>query len=149
MMYHFIFGLRGASPPATASAGVSTGFASFSVSTAVLTIFSFSASGIESLLSLALTAREIMQHPLQAVLNNEIHNPEIQSKQEHRDNDHRRRCLNFLKRRRSHLLHLRANVVVERLDPLRPGSQTAYKLVLFRHCCRHTFPLSSTAPSRA
>src|SRR5208283_3134389 len=72
----------------------------------------------------------------------------IQPKQKHGNDDDRRRALDFLARRRRDFLHLRAHVAVKTFDPLGPGSQRACNRVRF-YCCRHTFPLSSTAPSRA
>ena len=89
-----------------------------------------------------------MQHPLQAVADREINQPEIKCEQKHGNNDDRSRGLNLFSRRRRNLLYLRAHVVIKRLDPLRPGPDRRYKRILF-YSCRHTFPLSSTAPSRA
>src|SRR5271157_537769 len=148
MMYHFIFGLRGASPPAAASAGaapaaVSTGAAALSGVPAAPS--TFSSSTMKSLPSpRGLTAREIMQHPLQRLADRQIYQPEIEPEQKHGDDDYRGRSLDFLARRRRNLLHLRAHVAVKRLDPLRPGPHGGRNRVLF-HCCCHTFPLSSTA----
>src|SRR5271157_1427227 len=123
MIYHFIFGLRAGSPPATASAAA-TGAAcwtSWPSSTAALSFFSLSVSGIQSSFARRLVPREIVQTALQAVGDRQIHHPEIKRKQEHGDNHHRRRGLHFLARRRRHLLHLRAHIAVKRLDPFRPG----------------------------
>ena len=89
-----------------------------------------------------------MQHPLQAVANRQIGQEKKQPKQKHRNNDHRRRSLDFLARGRRDFLHLRAHVAVKSPDPLGPGPQRGCNRVLF-YRCRHTFPLSSTAPSRA
>src|ERR1700674_1243292 len=73
MMYHFIFGLRGGSPPGTTSAGGGGGGCWPPWPASALSFFSLSVSGIKSLLSLArLMAREIMQTPLQAVADREI-----------------------------------------------------------------------------
>src|ERR1019366_9800576 len=149
MMYHFIFGLRAGSPPGTASAGAGggAGWPSWPMPTASPSFFSLS--GIQSLsFARCLTAREIMQHPLQAVADRQIHHPEKKREQEHGDDHHRRRPLDFLARRRRDFLHLRAYVVVKSPDPLGPGPQRGRNRVLF-YCCRHTFPLSSTTPSRA
>jgi hypothetical protein len=89
-----------------------------------------------------------MQTALQAVADGQIDQEKIQSKQEHGNNDYRRRSLDFLQRRRRDFLHLRTHVVVKGPDPIRPGSERVPYRVLFDRC-RHTFPLSSTAPSRA
>src|SRR5260370_7753534 len=89
-----------------------------------------------------------MQHPLQAVADRQIDQLEINREQKHGDDHHRRRPLNCLARGRRPFLHLRAHVVVKAIDPLGPGPQRGCNRVLF-YRCRHTFPLSSTAPSRA
>src|SRR5271165_3750743 len=156
MMYHFIFGLWAGSPPGTASAAAAGWPSSFGPApTATLSFFSLfklvfelvSVSGIHRFFRPRLTAREIMQHPLQAVADRQIHQPEIKRKEEHGDDHHRRRRLDFLARRRRDFLHLCPNIVVKRPDALRPGPQTGYNRILF-YRCRHTFPLSSTASSR-
>src|ERR1700730_6720857 len=64
---------------------------------------------------------EIAEHRVNPVPDYQVHHPEIRSEQENRDNHHCRRGPHFLKRGRGHLLHLGAHIVVERLDPLRPG----------------------------
>src|SRR5258706_4338038 len=84
-----------------------------------------------------------MEQAVQTAADRQIHNPEIECKQEHGDDDNCRRGLHFLARRRADLPHLRAHVVVKTLDALRPGPQRRRDRVLF-YRCRHTFPLSST-----
>ena len=64
---------------------------------------------------------EITEHRINTVPNHQIHCPEIRRKQEDSDDHHSRGGLHFLERRRSDFLHLGAHVVVEGLDPLRPG----------------------------
>ena len=73
-----------------------------------------------------LAAREIMEHPFEAVADRQIHQPEIKRKQEHGDDHHRRRSLDFLARRRRDFLHLRTYIVVEGLDAFRPGPQRGW-----------------------
>src|SRR5579859_4561823 len=125
MMYHFMFGLRGASAVAAAPSGpalcgslVGLGVASF-----------FSSSGIESISSFTLrtdvistTRLEHTEQVAHAVLDEEVDHPEIEGENSNRDDHHRGRPLHFLQRGRGHLAHFVAHVVVEGLDPLGPGS---------------------------
>src|SRR5436309_2969379 len=116
MMYHFIFGFFGG------SAGDSAPAACVSSPVAVPAAFwSFSSSCIDDFFRSALAAREIMEQAVEAAADRQIHNPEIKCKQEHGDDYNRRRSLNLFARRRVHLLHLRAHIVVKALDALRPG----------------------------
>src|SRR5216684_1676242 len=101
MMYHFIFGLRGGSAAGIASDG--GGCCPLSPPAA---LSFFSSSVIESRLSFALMARQILEHPFQSVLNHQVRQEEKQPEQKHGDDHHRRRSLDFLARRSSDLLHL-------------------------------------------
>ena len=64
---------------------------------------------------------EIIEQRGHAVLNDVVDHGEIQRENEYRDHDHGGRGLHFLPRRRRHLAHFGAHVVVEGPDPFRPG----------------------------
>src|ERR1043166_3108163 len=116
MMYHFIFGFFGG------SAGDSAPAACVSSPVAVPAAFwFFSSSCINDFFRPALSAREIMEQPVEAAADCQIHDPEIKGKQKYGDDYNRRRRLNFFARRRVDLPHLRAHIVVETPDALRPG----------------------------
>src|SRR6266436_1485858 len=122
MMYHFIFGFFGGSAGDSAPAGW--------VSSAVPAPFwFFSSSCINDFFRSALSAREIMEQTVKTAADREIHNPEIECKQEHGDDYNRRRGLNLFARRRVDLLHLRAHIVVKTLDALRPGLDPVSEVV--------------------
>src|SRR5579864_309852 len=124
MMYHFMFGLRGASavaaaPSAPALCGslVGLGVASF-----------FSSSGIESASSFTLrtdvisaACLEQVEQIAHAMLDEEIDHPEVEGEDGDGDDDDRGGGLNFLPRGSGHLAHFGAHVVVEGPDSLRPG----------------------------
>src|SRR6266550_1603987 len=109
MMYHFIFGFFGGSAGDSAPAGC--------VSSAVPAAVSFfSSSCISDFFRSPLLVREIMEQTVETAADRQIHDPEIESKQEHGDDDNGRRGLHFFARRRIDLLHLRAHIVVKTLD---------------------------------
>src|SRR5271169_2068771 len=119
MMYHFIFGfLSGASVAGAASAGtsVATGAGSPAACSAMLSSVLVCSSAICS----ALPMGQAFQQLVEAFCNDCIDDPEIKPEQEHGNNDHGRRALHFLARRRRDLLHLRAHVVIKTLRALRP-----------------------------
>src|SRR5216683_1556661 len=123
MMYHFMFGLRGASavavdpsavggccslsPPAPVSFFSSSGIGCFFVDPYVLTLESMTL--------------EIVEQETDARLNELVDDEKIHRKNEDGNDDYRRRGADFLPGRRGYLAHLGAHVVVERLNPLRPG----------------------------
>ena len=125
-MYHFIFGLRelrqcrrlaigGGSPPCACGC-----------------VFFFVLHNLaaDSLLPVQPAMRKSSATPSQCRVRSRNRPPEIHSEQEHRDDDHRGRGLHFFQRRRGHLLHLGAHIVVKRLDPLRPGLHPARRRML-------------------
>src|SRR3981081_3217628 len=124
IMYHFMFGLLGASAvavdPSAAGGWCSPsppGPASF-----------FSSSGIgcffyRSLRQLPLEsmALEIVEQKTDARLNELVDDEKIHRENEDSNDDDGRGGLNFLPGRRGHFAHLGAHVVVERPNPLWPG----------------------------
>src|ERR1700722_1067495 len=140
MMYHFIFGLRGASveaaaPSAAAVCGSPTVLAAAS-------FFSWSCIIKVLLPGQPLANLEIVEQRGYAMLNNEVDHEEVQRKNSNRDHNYGRRRPNFLPRRRSHLAHFGAYVVVEGSGAFRPGLYRRYECVLFRHG-RHLLPSTS------
>src|SRR5271157_3557293 len=131
MMYHFIFGLRGGSAAGSTAGSTPAGCVASAVGAAV---WFFSSSDIESLLSFALMARQIVEHPFQAVLDCEVRQEKKQPEQKHGDDHHRRRPLDFLARRSGDLLHLSAHIAVEAFDALRPGPQGRHDRILVYRC---------------
>src|SRR5215467_1669 len=117
MMYHFMFGLRGASVAvavASAEGGaiVSPLCASFFGSSNIIYVAS---SGRSRLVS-----SEKAKQRRYAFVDDEIDNPKVRGEDEYGDDDHRGRPANFLPARRRHLAHFGAHVVVEGLDLVRP-----------------------------
>src|SRR5579872_6822599 len=117
MMYHFIFGLRGASAvtaaPSPAGGASPPAPASF-----------FSSSCMIKLNSVALSlVTEIAIQKTDALLNQVIDNKKINAKNKYRDHDHRGCGLHLFPRGRRHFAHFGAHVVVKRLRPFRPGFQ--------------------------
>ena len=110
-MYHFILGLRGALAAhrlCRRCSGLAPGF--------------FFVLHNHLQLSACRLVREVPVTTLQAVRQmTQSTIPEVQTKNKDRNNDHHGRRLNFLERRRRDLPHLGAHVVIESLDPLRPG----------------------------
>src|SRR5271157_44971 len=115
MMYHFMFGFE-AGAAASAGASVATGAGSLAACSAMLSSVLVCSSAICS----ALAMGQAFQQLVEAFCNDRIDDPEIKPEQEHGNNDHRRRALHFLARRRRDLLHLRAHVVIKTLRALRP-----------------------------
>src|SRR5216684_1089168 len=123
MMYHFMFGLLGASavavdpsavgeccspsPPDPASFFSSSGIGCFFVDPYVLTLESM--------------ALEIVEQKTDTRLNELVDDEKVHRENEDSDDDNRRRGADFLPGRRGHFAHLGAHVVIERLNPLRPG----------------------------
>src|SRR5579859_2542316 len=124
MMYHFMFGLRGASVGAAAP---STGVDGVLSPPVGVSFFSSSCIwGVSSFTSrtdvISTTRLEHTEQIAHAVLDQEVDHPEIEGENSNRDDHHRGRPLHFLQRGRGHLAHFVAHVVVEGLDPLGPGS---------------------------
>src|SRR5579863_6795513 len=120
MMYHFMFGLRGASAVAVApsAAGCALpspplGVSFFSSSIGLLLIRCF-----RPLVSVSL---EIIEQRRHAVKDDVVHDPEIERENKDRDHDHGGGGANFLPTGRRDLAGLGAHVVVESLDAFRPG----------------------------
>src|SRR6266700_4269882 len=79
-----------------------------------------------------------------------VHEPKIKCEQKNRDDNHGRRRLHFLERRRGDFFHLRAHIAVTAFDPLRPGSIAVTKIAGCCKCIRHLLRLDShhsTCPS--
>src|SRR3954447_13563464 len=125
MMYHFIFGLRGASIAPSAGAACCG-------SLAVVVVWLFSSScivktllpGLRSSLPLGLslvTGPEITEQGRHGMLNDVIDDAEVEGKDEYGNDDDHGRAANFFQARRRDLAGLGTHVVVERHDPLRPG----------------------------
>src|ERR1700677_2478093 len=149
MMYHFIFGLRGASPePAPVEGcGVCSPPASF-----------FSSSCMIKLNSANLRpdlVPEITEQERDALLDDVINYEKIHAKDKDGNHHHGRGRLYFLPRGRGHLARLGAHVVIERLDALRPGldpfseifaggyDRISHLFCLHSQCfCRNRFPAS-------
>src|SRR3954469_20091193 len=130
MMYHFMFGLRGASAVAVAPSAAGWGevsppvCASFFSSSGIFGYF-FSASVLARFCDLA--NPEIAKQRGHAFVDNEIDDPEVRGDNQHRDNDHGGRAPHFLPTGRGHLAHFGAHVVVEGFNLLRPGPQLLAK----------------------
>src|SRR5579864_326250 len=119
MMYHFMFGLRGASAAAPAAPVDS------SVSAGGVALAFFSSSCISCFISQTFCSdrsavSQGAEHEVDTASDQEIHQPEVQPEDEDRDDHHDGGRLHFFQRRRGYLLHLHANVVVEGFDLLRP-----------------------------
>ena len=54
------------------------------------------------------------------MLNDEVDHGKVKREEENRDQNHGRGGLDFLPRRRGHLAHFGAHIVIERLDAVRP-----------------------------
>ena len=82
--------------------------------------------------------RQILEQVIDGAANGVVDDPEIETEQKHGNDDHDGGGLDVLVGRRGHLLHLRANIVIESLDSLWPGLDlTADAFVA--HYCRHRF----------
>src|ERR1700751_3388378 len=147
MMYHFMFGLRGASV-----AGFAPWEPSGSPEPSALAFFSSSC--IREFISQTFCANAFLAVPqraedeVDAPPDHEVHQPEIEAKDEDRDNHDNGSRLHFLQRRRGDLLHLHAHVVVEGLDLLRPRGYPCAETVVRASCCnrlRHFFRLNCHA----
>src|SRR5271169_6436633 len=117
MMYHFMFGLRGASAlvaAASALGGCSTlGAASFFSSSCMIKLSS-------GLRVPDLVGPEIAIQECDASLDHVINDEKIHSKNKYRNHHNRGGGAHFFPRRSRDLAHLRAHVVVKRLGPLGP-----------------------------
>src|SRR5579872_2725232 len=128
MMYHFMFGLRGASVAVVApSAGAACPASapavdSFFSSSCIVNISSRPARVIRAGFSrLVLMSPEEVKQGRHALLDEEINHPKIEREDCDRNNDNGGRRAHFFPRRRGDLAHFRAHVGVERLDAFRPG----------------------------
>src|SRR5215831_12350668 len=112
MMYHFIFGLRGAS---VAVAVPSEGGGAFS---APVCVSFFGSSNISNNFSRRsdLVNPEVAKQSRHGLIDDEIDDPKVRGEDEHGDNDHRRRTAHFFPRGRRDLAHLSAHVVVKALN---------------------------------
>src|SRR6266481_3702629 len=150
MMYHFMFGFRGASVAASPPAGA----ADASGSPGLPALSFFSSSCIRGFISQTFCSRLLAvsqraKHEIDAAANHKIHQPEIDAENEDRDDHHDGRRLHFLQRRRGDLLHLHAHVVVEGLDLVRPRGHPRPEVVVRAGCCDrlcHFLRLDSHAP---
>src|SRR5581483_2591409 len=86
----------------------------------------------------ALAVREIPQQPVDAVSDDRINHPEVSAEQEYGNDHHHRGRLHLFAAGGGDLLHLRAHVVVERLDAQRPRFHPLAEAAFLRHrrCCR-------------
>src|ERR1700719_1565702 len=124
MMYHFMFGLRGASLVAVAPSvldGCSPPAAWFFSSSCMI---KFKLRPARSVL-----LPEIAVQKCDAALNHVVDHEKIDAENEYRDHNHRSCGTHFFQRRCCDLAHLAAHVAVKRLDPLRPGLQPVSKIV--------------------
>src|SRR5580698_8014838 len=116
MMYHFIFGLRGgslvAATPSALGGCSPPAAASFFSSSCMIKL--------SSSLPFDLVVPEIAIQESDAPLNHVIDDEEIHAENEYRNHNYCGSGAHFFKRRRGDLAHLRAHVVIKRLDPLRP-----------------------------
>src|SRR5438067_12460887 len=122
MMYHRIFGLRGCSAATVPVAAPSAPFP-FSVVCSLVSSIRMRTAALSFLSTpgaLQLAMREVLQYPVNTVADDVINRPKIRAKQEHRNHDDHRCRSNFLHGRCGDLLGLRAHIVVERLNALRP-----------------------------
>src|ERR1700691_1346515 len=118
MMYHFMFGLRGASLVATPSAP--------GVDSPPAPAWFFSSSCMIKLSSGAAHSDLVAKIAIQegdALLNHVVDNEKVHAKNEYCNNDHRGGGLDFLPRGRGNLAHFGAHVVIERFSTLRPALQ--------------------------
>jgi len=69
------------------------------------------------------------EQPIETAADCQIYDPEIKGKQKYGDDHNRRRRLNFFARRRVDFPHLRAHIVVETPDALRPGLDPVSEVV--------------------
>src|ERR1700740_748278 len=133
MMYHFMLGLRGASgaplpgalPAPNASAWPPAFFSSSAIGCFISRTFSPRRSAVP----------EGTEHEVDAPSDHKIHQPEVEAENEHRDDTHDGVGLHLFQGRRGDLLHLRAHVVVEGLDLLRPGGDPRSQVVIRTGCC--------------
>src|ERR1700730_9225804 len=123
MMYHFMFGLRGASAVAVDPSAVG-GCCSLSP---LAPASCFSSSGIGCFFVnpasaiLESVALEIVEQETDPRLNELVDDEKVHCENENSNDHDRGRGAHFLPGRRGHLAHLGAHVVVEDLYPLRPG----------------------------
>src|SRR5579859_4315422 len=153
MMYHFMFGLRGASPLAAAPSraggcgGCSPPVASFFSSSAIRDASFWPANSFAFALTDSKSVRfEIIEQVRHAVLNEVINHRKVHGEDEDGDDHHGGRGLHFFPSGRGHLAHFGAHVVVENPDPVRPGFYGCYQRVLFGHR-RHLRILPSSVTS--
>src|SRR5713226_1278814 len=137
MMYHFMFGLRGGSAAEAGSAFLTSAPTGSSALASMVPFFSSSCIRCFAFrfLPTALVAGRSTEQPVDAVSQYVIHHRKIDPEEKDGDDDYGCGGAHFLERRRGHLLHLGAHVVVESLDPLRPGLQRAE--CAFFHDSRH------------
>src|SRR5579859_4621999 len=132
MMYHFILGLRGFSATAVASCA-----AGCAPSASLLVLFS-SCIVISKFPALQMSAlRQILNQLCHRASERVVNSPEIKRKQKYGNDHHGRGGLNFLHRRSGDFAHFIAQVVIEGLDPLRPGLDRTAKAVVGCGCVRH------------
>src|ERR1041385_7971442 len=135
MMYHFMFGLRGASADAAVpSAGVG------GVPSPPVGVSFFSSScigGVSSFTSrtdvISTTRLEQTEQIAHAMLDEEIDHPEIERENGDGDDDDRGGGLHFLPRGSGHLAHFGAHIVIKGLDSLGPGLEPVPKAATV--CC--------------
>src|ERR1700741_1995622 len=117
MMYHFMFGLRGASVVVVAPSATGWGVDSPPVGS----FFCSSNIGVAFSRCCRLMSPEESEQGIYAAVNDEVDDPEVRGENEDGDDNDRRRASNFLPTGRRHLAHLGAHVVVEGLDLVGPG----------------------------
>jgi hypothetical protein len=132
-MYHFMFGLRGASAVALPSAlgGGVSGLPdplSFLSSSNILRgkLVSFPRSAM----------RQVLEQVIDGAADGVIDDPEIKPKQKNSYDDHGRGGTHLFEGRRGDLLHLRPNIAIKGFDALGPGFYLAPD-TLAADCCCH------------
>src|SRR5579864_4300417 len=134
MMYHFIFGLRGAS---VGAAVVPSALAVCGSLVVVAADSFFSSSCIVASSKPAIpssVALEIIKQVADALLNDVVDHKKVKAKDEHGNHDDGGGSPHFLPRRSGHLAHLGAHVVVKRPDTFRPGPDAIAKVAA--GCCK-------------
>src|SRR5579864_7945459 len=147
MMYHFMFGLRGASvagfAPWEPSGSPEPPALAFLSSSCIREFIS------QTFCANALAVSKGAEDEVDAAPDHEVHQPEIKAEDEDRDDYDNGGGLHFLQRWRGDLLHLHAHIVVEALDFLRPRGYPCAETVVRASCCnrlRHFFRLNCHAP---